>query len=57
MPSDRPSSLSGQTYRDIVAFILQANKFPPGGKELDGDPETLGQILITTKRPEAEERR
>ena len=53
MPSDRPNSLSSQTYRDIVTFILQSNKFPPGEKELEGDPETLRQILITTKRPDS----
>jgi cytochrome c553 len=51
MPSDRPGSLSSQSYRDIVSFVLQSNKFPPGEKELEADPETLGQILITTKRP------
>ena len=51
MPSDRPNSLSGQTYRDVVAFILQANKFPPGGKELDADLDALRQIAIATKRP------
>ena len=51
MPSDRPNSLSSQSYRDIVSFILQSNKFPPGEKELEADPETLRQILITTKRP------
>jgi mono/diheme cytochrome c family protein len=51
MPSDRPNSLSSQTYRDIVAFILQANKFPPGEKELDTDIDGLRQILITAKKP------
>jgi mono/diheme cytochrome c family protein len=50
MPSDRPNSLSSQRYRDVVAYILQANKFPPGDKELDD--EGLGQIRITTKRPQ-----
>jgi len=55
MPSDRPSSLSSQSYRDIVTFILQSNKFPPGEKELEADPETLGQILITAKRPESKQ--
>ena len=50
MPSDRPNSLSSPSYRDIVAFILQSNKFPPGERELDADPEALRQILITTKR-------
>ena len=50
MPSDRPNSLSSQSYRDIVAFILQSNNLPPGERELDVDPEALRQILITTKR-------
>jgi mono/diheme cytochrome c family protein len=52
MPSDRPNSLSGQTYGDIIAFILQANKFPPGDKELEADVEALRQIRITAQRPE-----
>ena len=51
MPSDRPNSLSGQAYRDVVAFILQANKFPSGDKELDTDVEALRQILIVKARP------
>ena len=51
MPSDRPGSLSGQSYRDVIAFILQSNKLPSGEKELDADPEGLRQVLITTKRP------
>jgi mono/diheme cytochrome c family protein len=51
MPSDRPNSLSSQAYRDIVAFILQANKFPTGDKELDTDLDALRQILIAMKRP------
>jgi cytochrome c len=52
MPSDRPGSLSSQSYRDIVAFILQSNKFPPGEKELDPDADALRQIVITMKRPD-----
>jgi mono/diheme cytochrome c family protein len=50
MPSDRPGSLSSQSYRDVVAFILESNKLPPGEKELDADPEALREILITMKR-------
>ena len=50
MPADRPNSLSSQSYRDIVAFILQSNKLPPGERELDADPEALREILITMKR-------
>ena len=52
MPSDRPNSLSSQAYRDVVAFILQSNTFPPGPKELDADPDALRQILIVVTRPE-----
>jgi S-disulfanyl-L-cysteine oxidoreductase SoxD len=51
MPSDRPGSLPAETYRDIVAFILQSNKFPAGDQELASDPEALRKILITTKQP------
>ena len=52
MPANRPNSPPSQSYRDIVAFILQSNKFPAGGKNLDADQEELKQILISTKRPE-----
>jgi cytochrome c len=53
MPSDRPGSLSRQSYVDIVAFILQKNALPSGEKELGTDADTLNQILITAKRPES----
>jgi cytochrome c len=53
MPSDRPNSLSSQSYRDIVAFLLQSNKFPPGQQDLDADPDALKLIRITAKRPES----
>lgn len=53
MPSDRPNSLSNESYRDIIAFILQSNRFPAGNKELDAEVEGLRQILITTKQPGA----
>jgi quinoprotein glucose dehydrogenase len=51
MPPERPSSLSAQSYVDIIAFILQKNAFPAGERELDANSETLAQILITTTRP------
>ena len=50
MPSDRPNSLSSQAYRDVVAFIQRANKFPPGEKELETDLDALRQIVISAKR-------
>jgi alcohol dehydrogenase (cytochrome c) len=47
MPTDRPNSLPTQSYRDIVAFLLRANEFPPGTQDLDPDTDTLDRILIT----------
>ena len=47
MPPDRPGTLSAQTYRDILAFILRANSYPPGEQELDADQ--LNQILVTAR--------
>ncbi len=38
MPQDKPSTLSPQTYADIIAYILQFNKVPAGDKPLDGPP-------------------
>lgn len=47
MPTDRPGSLSAQTYRDILAFILRANSYPTGEQELEA--YGIDQILITEK--------
>ncbi len=47
MPTGRPNSLPAQTYRDILAFILRANSYPAGEKELEAD--SLDHILITEK--------
>jgi mono/diheme cytochrome c family protein len=37
MPLRKPDSLSNQTYLDILAYVLQANAFPPGTTELKLD--------------------
>ena len=47
MPTDRPNSLPAQTYRNILAFILRANSYPPGDEELKA--EVLDQIIISAK--------
>ena len=44
MPTDRPGSLSAQTYRDILAFVLSANGHPRGENELEADD--LDHIVI-----------
>jgi S-disulfanyl-L-cysteine oxidoreductase SoxD len=46
MPEDSPGSLSAQQTRDVVAYILRANRLPAGQTELPGDDEALRQIRL-----------
>jgi hypothetical protein len=41
MPEDFPGVLPGQTYANLVAYILQLNEYPAGGAELQADEEAL----------------
>ena len=47
MPPDNPGSLGPEKYRDIIAFILQENKYPAGDRELAADSAALHAIKIT----------
>jgi mono/diheme cytochrome c family protein len=49
MPTDSPGRLGRKEYADVLAFILNSNKFPAGSKELPGDAGPLNQIKITPK--------
>ena len=46
MPKDKPGSLGTGAYIDVVAFLLQANKFPSGSKDLPRAAEQLAAITI-----------
>jgi mono/diheme cytochrome c family protein len=46
MPKDKPGSLGTGAYIDVVAFLLQANKFPSGSKDLPRAAEQLATITI-----------
>jgi len=50
MPADSPGRLSRQQYVDIVAFMFEVNKFPPGQGELERDSARLKDIIINAKR-------
>lgn len=50
MPQDSPSSLSAQTYTDIIAYILESNKFPAGKQELKRDADVFKAIKITKSK-------
>ena len=49
MPKDKPASLGAGAYVDVVAYLLQANRFPAGSRELSRVPEELESIVIERK--------
>jgi mono/diheme cytochrome c family protein len=51
MPQDSPASLSRQQYADIVAYMLQANRFPAGAAELGPELAPMKEIVILMKAP------
>jgi S-disulfanyl-L-cysteine oxidoreductase SoxD len=48
MPADAPGSLNAGKYRDVVAYLLEANGFPSGPHDLNPDRLTA---LVIQKRP------
>ena len=49
MPKDKPGSLGTGAYVDVVAYLLQANRFPSGARELPRAAEQLETITIERK--------
>jgi quinoprotein glucose dehydrogenase len=49
MPSDGPGTLSPRLSSDLAAYLLSANDFPAGPKELDADLAALNEIRIERK--------
>ena len=47
MPADNPGSLQRPQVSELVAFILNFNKYPVGASELGTDFEALKAIKIT----------
>jgi mono/diheme cytochrome c family protein len=50
MPADDPGNLSRRQYSDITAYLLSANDFPAGQKDMDSTPVTLKDIAIEEKK-------
>jgi mono/diheme cytochrome c family protein len=46
MPPDQPGGLSDKVYADLVAFILQANEYHSGDKELPTDPKAQESMSL-----------
>ena len=51
MPQNAPGSLSGAQNADILAFMLEANKFPAGTTELGNSAMLLKSIKFEVKKP------
>jgi len=51
MPADKPGSLSREQNASLVAYLLNANKFPSGTAELSSDAEHLRQIRFEAAPP------
>jgi mono/diheme cytochrome c family protein len=51
MPLDHPGSLSRAANADILAFLLKANDFPAGAKELSAESEAQNAIRFDAVKP------
>ena len=49
MPQDKPASLTDDEYAAIVAYLLQANRYPAGQQDLRPDPAALKDVLFKRK--------
>ena len=50
MPQDKPATLTRQEVADLLAFILQANKFPAGKSELVRQTDVLNAITFQSEK-------
>ena len=51
MPPEEPGTLSDQAYIDLVAFLLSANGYPTGDRELAADSGLLEGIAVERMPP------
>ena len=53
MPADNPGTLQPAETANLIAYLLQAGKFPSGRKELSADEAGLKSIVIAAAPPSA----
>ena len=51
MPPEEPGTLSEQRYIDLVAFLLSANNYPTGDRELEADTAILEGVAVERMPP------
>jgi hypothetical protein len=49
MPPDAPGRLSEREYLDVIAFLLQANSYPPGAEELRRENNSISAKIVPVK--------
>lgn len=52
MPIDNAGKLSRDQSADLLAYLLKANHFPAGQRDLPSDPGALEQIRFDATRPD-----
>ena len=50
MPDGAPNTLKRAEYVDVLAYMLNANRFPAGKVEMEPEPERLKQIVFDAMR-------
>jgi quinoprotein glucose dehydrogenase len=55
MPQDHPGKLSREQNADILSYILSANKFPSGKRELPHQTELLKEIRFEASKPDVKQ--
>lgn len=51
MPPEEPDTLGDQAYIDVVAFLLSANGYPAGDRELVAESELLQGVAVERMPP------
>jgi quinoprotein glucose dehydrogenase len=51
MPPEEPGTLGDQAYIDVVAFLLSANGYPAGERELAADSKLLEGVAVERMPP------
>ena len=46
MPEDNPGGLPGQTYADVIAYILELNGYEAGDTELTTDRDAMRAMRL-----------
>jgi mono/diheme cytochrome c family protein len=54
MPDDNPGSMSRQQITDVIAYVLNVNKFPSGEADLPTQAEVLNSIKFLASKPSAD---